>query len=191
MPEIIPSKTSHWHSPDRRKTCIMCGEEKALEEFSAYAYTAANGKKSTRYESRCKPCNRIRRRDRYKKSGDKDRATSLAWKDRNRDRLRKYSRDRQMNDPEYRRLKAKAQRKRSARIKCSADKDPSVDAIYDEAVRLEAQIQICPVFDVSELGKKLHVDHIIPIAAGGPHIASNLQILPAGINMRKGSSCLK
>lgn len=47
----------------------------------------------------------------------------------------------------------------------------------------------CPVFDLPELGKKMHVDHIRPLARGGKHEASNLQILPIGINMRKGTKC--
>jgi len=42
-----------------------------------------------------------------------------------------------------------------------------------------------------ELGHKMHVDHVIPLARGGLHHEDNLQILPAGINMRKGVSCPK
>ena len=34
-----------------------------------------------------------------------------------------------------------------------------------------------------------HVDHIIPLSKGGRHVASNLQILPAGLNLRKGTKC--
>lgn len=36
-------------------------------------------------------------------------------------------------------------------------------------------------------GIALHVDHIIPLAKGGQHCISNLQILPARINLRKGA----
>lgn len=37
------------------------------------------------------------------------------------------------------------------------------------------------------LGDLFHVDHIIPLAAGGKHEAANLQILPARCNLLKGS----
>lgn len=37
------------------------------------------------------------------------------------------------------------------------------------------------------LGEEFHVDHIIPLSKGGLHIASNLQVIPAIDNLRKGS----
>ena len=37
------------------------------------------------------------------------------------------------------------------------------------------------------LGENFHVDHIVPIAKGGLHIAHNLQILEAKDNLRKGA----
>ena len=37
------------------------------------------------------------------------------------------------------------------------------------------------------IGISFHVDHVIPIARGGKHIPSNLQLLPAKINIRKGA----
>lgn len=39
-----------------------------------------------------------------------------------------------------------------------------------------------------EMGTAHHVDHIIPIVAGGWHHHLNLQILPCGINIRKGGN---
>lgn len=56
-------------------------------------------------------------------------------------------------------------------------------------MRIERVVQCCPVFDIPELGKKMHVDHIMPLSKGGKHVANNLQILPNGINMRKGTRC--
>ena len=69
--------------------------------------------------------------------------------------------------------------------------DAAIRAIYAEALRVERIVAACPVFDLPELGKKMHVDHIVPLVAGGPHAANNLQILPAGLNMRKGAKCLR
>lgn len=36
-------------------------------------------------------------------------------------------------------------------------------------------------------GIQFHVDHIMPVALGGPHAVRNLQILPGKINQRKGT----
>lgn len=65
---------------------------------------------------------------------------------------------------------------------------PAIRAVYAEAMRIEKIIAPCPVFALPELGYKMHVDHIVPLARGGKHAASNLQILPAGINLRKWAS---
>ena len=83
------------------------------------------------------------------------------------------------------------QRLRKARMRSGEDDDEAIRAIYAEAMRIEKIIAPCPVFDIPELGKKMHVDHRMPLARGGRHVVSNLQILPAGINMRKGVKCPK
>jgi 5-methylcytosine-specific restriction endonuclease McrA len=41
------------------------------------------------------------------------------------------------------------------------------------------------------LGTPFHVDHIHPLSRGGKHHPSNLQILPAKINLRKRSKIPK
>jgi hypothetical protein len=51
-----------------------------------------------------------------------------------------------------------------------------IDCLFMQAIRLGK------IF-----GTKFDIDHIIPIAKGGLHIPSNLQILPAKINKAKGS----
>jgi len=52
--------------------------------------------------------------------------------------------------------------------------DPAIAAIYAQVPVLE-----------DLLGTKLHVDHMVPIATGGEHKASNLQIIPADVNLTK------
>ncbi len=78
---------------------------------------------------------------------------------------------------------------RGARMRKGGANDAAIRAIYAEAVRVEKLVANCPVFDIPEIGKKIHVDHIIPLSKGGLHIAENLQLLPAGLNMRKGVKC--
>jgi 5-methylcytosine-specific restriction endonuclease McrA len=54
------------------------------------------------------------------------------------------------------------------------DQNKIINCFYEQAKRLEHR-----------LGIKFHVDHIIPIAKGGMHIHTNLQVLPASINIKK------
>lgn len=181
MPEI-----SHWHRADRTKRCIACDEVKPLGEFYAYGYLTNQGKQSTRYESRCKECARERRLGQYRARRDDELRRMKEWREANTDHRISYSRKRQA-DPAVKRLKAYHQRLRKARMRSVSGDDEAIRAIYAEAMRAEQVIRVCPVFDLPELGKKLHVDHIIPLALGGRHEARNLQILPAGLNMRKGA----
>lgn len=187
MPEITPS--NHWHREDRVKSCIRCGGEKPLSEFYAYAYTTRQGKRSTRYESLCKLCAKSKSKARHRANRDELNRRHREWCAANKERLATYSAERR-KDPHHKALKAKAQRMRKARIKANTSENTeAIHQVYAEAMRIEAEVADCPVFDIPELGKKMHVDHIIPISKGGKHTARNLQVLPAGINMRKGVSC--
>lgn len=176
---------AHWHKPERAKACILCGEHKPLTDFYAYGYTTRQGKRSTRYESRCKPCAVERRRAEY--DPEKERAQYARWRASNPEHRKKYAEAYRASE-HGRRTKARLQRLRKARMRSGEGDTPEIRAIYAEAMRVEAVIQECPVFDIPELGKKIHVDHIIPLAKGGSHDATNLQLLPAGLNMRKGAS---
>jgi 5-methylcytosine-specific restriction endonuclease McrA len=51
-----------------------------------------------------------------------------------------------------------------------------IETIYLQRIRLEKR-----------LGIPFHVDHVIPISKGGLHIPSNLQVLPAKLNLKKNS----
>lgn len=188
MPEISSSK--HWHKPSRVKCCITCGLEKALSEFYAYAYTTRQGRRSTRYESRCKLCSRARRKERSAANPGMDAAISLRRRQEKPEWYTEYAAQRQ-KQPEVKAVKAYHQRLRKARMRASSGDDRAIRVIYAEAMRVERIVACCPVFDIPELGKKMHVDHIMPLSKGGRHEASNLQILPIGINMRKGSKCPK
>lgn len=177
-----------WHQPDRVKQCVLCGEAKPLADFYCYEYTTRQGKRSARYESRCKPCSKERRKERSCANPGMDAAISRRRRQLKPEWYVEYYKRRQQS-AEVKALKAFHQRLRKARMRSGAGDDGAIRAIYAEAMKIEQIVANCPVFDLPELGKKIHVDHIIPLARGGKHIASNLQILPAGINMRKGVSC--
>lgn len=173
-------KTTHWHDPNRIKTCIMCRKDLNISEFSAYKYVTKQGVDSIRYESRCKPCNKNRRAKRYATPELKeiDKRTSRQWKHDNKEHLASYQKKKQQTK-EYKAQKAALQRNRKAKIRAgTVDKScTKIKEIYKEALRLE-----------KETGIKYHVDHIIPLKHGGLHIATNLQILTATENLKKGAS---
>ena len=174
-------KGKHWHQPERIKRCTRCKQRRPLGDFYAYAYTTRQGKPSTRYESRCKPCARERRKERSTAHPGLDAA---------------YGRKRRQNvGPEVvkaeaaayratehgRRVHATLQRIRSARVRSGMSPHRedrlAVKKIYVRAAQLEIQD-----------GIKRHVDHIIPLSRGGKHEAVNLQILSAIENMKKGAN---
>jgi len=81
------------------------------------------------------------------------------------------------NHPEYVAYisaKKRAQ-KRSCQILLDDIQIEIIKVIYETSRR----VSICS-------GIKHHVDHIYPLSKGGLHTPSNLQILPAAINLRKG-----
>ena len=169
------------------RSCITCKQVKAPSEFSRYKYTTNQGKPSTRFDSRCKSCNRKRRMIRYNdpEKGATDRATSLKWKHENSSHLREYSKARR-EDPAHRAMKAKAQRLRKARIRSGSDsRDPAIAEIYQAAMDLEKKLNDCVICD-DPLELKMHVDHKVPLVLGGQHVAGNLQILSAIENLKKG-----
>lgn len=191
MPEITSSRYLRWHRQGREKCCVACGQTKLLAEFYAYGYRTNQGKRSIRYESRCKPCARARRRENHAANPNYGAAQSLKWRTKNKDQQRTYARAYRVSE-HGRQAKALLQRTRKARQRAGIvghEEDQAIRAIYLEATRIEALAEVCPVFDDPLLTKKMHVDHIMPLSKGGKHVATNLQILPAGLNMRKGNKC--
>lgn len=177
MPEISPSR-SHWHRADRTKHCIICREEKPLAEFYTYAYTTRQGKRSTRYESRCLPCAKSRRRAQHAANRDVEIEVSRKWREANPEAMIAHRRAYQAST-HGKRVKAKNQRARGARIRSGTPghEKKEIMAVYAEALELEA------IF-----GVKLHVDHITPLSKGGKHELGNLQIMTARDNLLKGGA---
>jgi 5-methylcytosine-specific restriction endonuclease McrA len=80
--------------------------------------------------------------------------------------------------------------------KCKASENKIRDAMrrgaYPEDLTSEERIQIIKIYDEAKkislrTGIAHHVDHIKPLAKGGRHHPSNLQIITAEENLKKGS----
>ena len=157
----------------------MCSEEKPLAAFYAYGYTTNQGKRSMRYESRCMPCAKARRRAMHAANRDVEIEVSRKWRKANPEAMMAQRRAYQASE-HGKRMKAKHQRIRCARQRAgmSGPEDRlEVKAIYAEAAELEKLF-----------GVKLHVDHVMPLSKGGKHERRNLQILTARDNLIKGGA---
>lgn len=182
--------SSGWHAKDRVKACTSCKCPKPIGEFSAYPYTTKQGKRSVRYESRCLDCNRKRSAAYRERNPHAVVAQNARRIVRDPDIFKKLSR-RYRETEQGRLVKAAHQRLRKARLRSASGDDEEIRQIYLRAIELEKVVANCPVFDIPELGRKMHVDHIVPLSKGGAHEACNLQILPSGLNLRKGTKCLR
>jgi 5-methylcytosine-specific restriction endonuclease McrA len=69
--------------------------------------------------------------------------------------------------------KRKAIKRQTSAILTTSQKQ-IISCLYSQATRLE-----------DRFGIKFHVDHIIPLSRGGMHIPTNLQVIPATINISK------
>jgi hypothetical protein len=113
------------------------------------------------------------------------------WNDKNIEKIREYSRNYQSrnreeskerskryarNNPEKRRFYESKRRSKINNSCFSLSKEDKkiILSIYESATRI-----------ANCLGILYHVDHIIPLSKGGTHTPSNVQVLPASINLKK------
>ena len=80
--------------------------------------------------------------------------------------------------PTKREARRRAKRRRSRIKKGSIDNTPEDNQIIEVIYETCRRVSKC-------LGTPFHVDHIRPLCKGGKHHPSNLQILPAKLNLRK------
>jgi len=69
----------------------------------------------------------------------------------------------------------------------AAKRNQTPELSEEEKKAIEGMYWHCRDLEVIS-GQKYHVDHIKPLSKGGLHCLSNLQVLPADLNMCKGDS---
>lgn len=164
--------------------CSKCGETKPCSEFSV------RKSRPRGYNSHCKSCVNEKNKLYYSDNAEANRAYAAeyrkknpnreyqaAYREANRAKLREYFRDYAKANPDKKSAIRMGRRARKA-VPAWADKT-EIAFIYELAVKMEKW-----------LGRKFHVDHIVPLVNAnvcGLHCEANLQIVYAEENLRKGN----
>ena len=117
------------------------------------------------------------------KNRDRDKAAKLEWRTANKEKVRAWAKQWAESNPErMKELKRISNRNRRARKKNSSGK-----LSKDIATKLfDLQRGKCACCG-KPLGDDYHLDHIIPIALGGPNVDTNIQLLRSECNIRKSA----
>ena len=164
------------------KLCLGCGNNLPLSDFHS------NGGGTKR--PRCRTCESGRDRARYRRRRDAITAQQAeyrarqgsdwaqrnkAWRDANPDY---YARNRDRLAAQGR-IKAAERRARLRGLPTER---------IDPLVVLELDDGLCGICGEDVDPNRFQVDHVIPIALGGPHLYSNVQVAHATCNQKKGAS---
>jgi hypothetical protein len=146
----------------------------ALRKYKIDRY--AKNSISIREQSRV---SRLKNIDRYREKG---RESSRLWRKKNptkyKENLVNWIKE---NPDKYKLITAKGNSKRRA-----AEKNNTPDLTHNQKLIIET-IYLQRLRLEKKFGIQFHVDHVIPISKGGLHIPSNLQVLPAKLNLKKNS----
>ena len=184
--------------------------EKARAVGAKYFFTGAACKrghiaKRDTYGNHCVECQyqRLKARDAARPEGEKQEKWR-AWYDENRDRRNAQKRARnwspkdsgrwQKANPDkakdcYKRYYLKNKEKFREKVRNRAARSSGAEGSHTQAdvvSLLASQSGKCVYCRVS-FGPKYHVDHVVPLSAGGSNDKTNLQILCAPCNLSKGA----
>lgn len=155
------------------KRCYRCKE---ITEISNFSRDKSRWDLLNRI---CKLCSNIEGKNWYKNNPDKAKLYNKNWRKNNPEKVKLWIK----NNPD--KVNAKSTKRRALKLKAT----PSwltkqdyieIEDIYYQAIEYERL-----------LGKKFHVDHIIPLQGNnvcGLHVPWNLQVLTAKENLEKGNS---
>ena len=158
------------------KTCTKCGETKATTEF----YKNKGNKDGIRND--CKCCKNKTVATWQEANPEKRALLNRAWRNSNKEKVDAYVAAWQKANPAHH----SAVKGRSGAMERSPLGGACVPSDFDMHATIPIYAERIRL--TKETGVVHHVDHIIPLAAGGLHEASNLQVLTASENTAKGAN---
>jgi len=160
-------------------TCACCNISKYPDSFHK------DKRSGLGYQTKCKTCQKEyfeKNSDRYKKLRNKNEKYIIGMRDywdKNKDKINAYRKKRYSS--KVGRLKVLANNHERRALKKSTT-DGTVT--YKEIINLlKKQDYKCAISGLPL--EEYHIDHIIPLNAGGKHTISNIQLLLPSINMSK------
>lgn len=150
------------------KRCGKCGETKTLSDF----YTRSDG----RPQSACKVCCRAYARETYDSEAKSAYNKAYFQKNKQTIYLRQRSNHLGYNADRRARLKEAFVQKIDRRVVWGRDEGHCRVKLVCEGVFVPFE--------------EMHLDHIIPLVAGGKHAHFNVQTACASCNLAKGAKCL-
>ena len=179
------------------KKCCMCKEEKPLAEFNKCT-SRADG-----LQTRCNPCgkqyyqnnkeqisaknklyhleNRAARnencREYHKRNKEKNNEASRKYYELKKDSKYYLAHNRKWYQENKECFRAKEAKRRAKLAAPLSELDWFVLLEAQRLAKLRGQL----------LGTKWHVDHIIPVSLGGTNEYTNIQVVPAAWNLKKGN----
>jgi 5-methylcytosine-specific restriction endonuclease McrA len=163
------------------KTCTCCKETKELSEFSP------DKRISSGFQSRCKKCFAAIVREKRRANPEAHRLSIKLSTQRNyAAKLARNRRYRLENPDKVSEWKAGDRQRNKARVLADNASRRALQRVplTPEVVQIYA---LRDFYRAMSLGEDFHVDHIIPLSKGGAHVHTNLQVIPAIDNLRKGA----
>ena len=130
-------------------------------------YKERNKQKIDEYHKNYRQENKQKQKTHFAKYYNKDKKNSV-------NRVLKWAKENPEKHNEI--IAQRRSQKKHGIISLSKEQRKIMRCFYKQADRLEKRF-----------GLQFHVDHIIPLSKGGLHIPTNLQVLPARLNLKKNS----
>ena len=130
-------------------------------------YKERNKQKIDEYHKNYRQENKQKQKTHFAKYYNKDKKNSV-------NRVLKWEKENPEKNNEI--IAKRRSQKKHGIISLSKEQRKIMRCFYKQADRLEKRF-----------GLQFHVDHIIPLSKGGLHIPTNLQVLPARLNLKKNS----
>jgi hypothetical protein len=162
-------KSKEWRSGNKEKSRLQAAK-----------WRTNNPEKYKEIKAKCYSKHReshIERTKAWRTSNpDKQSLSSKNWRKNNHEKFISILKEWRKNNPSKQRTYDAARRaeKKKGNKELNQNQKLIILCFYEQSQRLE-----------KKLGIKFHVDHIIPLARGGKHEPTHLQVMPATLNVQK------